>query len=237
MAAEPFEAVVRKLACLAPLTAADRQALRALPHRIAKVPTNVHLVREGMAVEEWCFLIDGYACRHKLTSRGGRQIVSFHMAGDLDLQHLMLERADHNLQTITPAIVGWVSSKALRSLMQNSPAIGTALWRDTVIEASIYREWVLNVGRRNAKSRIAHLLCEFSVRQTAAGLPPANQISLPLTQEEIGDATGLTPVHVNRMLRELRGDGVLGLRNLTILDMDRLMEIGDFHPDYLHVGG
>jgi CRP-like cAMP-binding protein len=169
---------------------------------------------------------------------GGRQIVYFHVAGDLlDVQHLWLEAADHNVQVITDANVAFVPVAALRKLVEKHPALGVALWRDSLLDASVFREWVLNIGRRDAKTRIAHMLCEFVARSEAAGLGSPSEQVIPMTQEHIGDATGLTSVHVNRMLRTLREDGVLkgSGRDLRVADWKRLKQIAEFRADYLHL--
>ena len=234
---DPFGKLVAKLRRLAELDAEDRRAIAALPFRVSKLPSGHYLVREGDSVKNCCVLLDGYACRHKTTSAGGRQIVSFHLAGDLlDLQHLLLPRADHNVETITPATIATVPAAALLRLGQERPVIGEALWRDTLIDASIFREWVLNVGRRDAKARIAHMLCEFAVRREAAGLGGPERFELPMTQAEIADATGLTSIHVNRMLQALAEEGVIARarRLIEIADWDRLRRAADFHADYLH---
>ena len=232
-----FARAIRKLERLTHLDEADRQAVRKLDARIENLPANALLVAEGDRAPQACLLLDGYACRHKETSGGGRQILSFHMAGDLlNLQRLFLERSDHNVQTITPTAVARIPTEALRRLMTDRPKVAEALWRDTLIEASIAREWVLNVGRRDATSRIAHMLCEFAARREAAGFGRPERFELPMTQEQIGDATGLTSVHVNRKLHELDQAGVIARtrREWTIVDWPRLKRIGDFDDAYLH---
>jgi CRP-like cAMP-binding protein len=216
---------------------ADEQAVFALSHSVSRVAPREYLVREGDLPKHCCLLIEGYASRSKLAVDGGRQIVSFHMAGDiLDLQHLFLECADHNVQAITEGMVAWIPMNGLRELATNHPMIGTAFWRDALIDASIFREWVLNVGRRDAKTRIAHMLCEFIARSEVAGLGSPQSIELPFTQEEIADATGLTLVHVNRMLRCLAEDGLLKRtgRSLQILDWNRFKKAAGFDQSYLH---
>jgi CRP-like cAMP-binding protein len=233
----PFERLVRKLERLGDLEAADRKAIASLPFRISSARNGDYLVREGSTPTECCLLLEGYACRHKGTSKGGRQIVSFHLPGDLlDLQHLQLPKADHDVQTITDAVIAWISGDSLRQLMRDHPRINDALWRDALIDASIFREWVLNVGRRDARARIAHMLCEFAARREAAGLGSAERFELPMTQGQIADATGLTPVHVNRMLQALRADGLIARegRDMLILDFARLKRVADFDATYLH---
>jgi CRP-like cAMP-binding protein len=232
-----LEPLITKLGRLAELDDEDRLAIRALPLTVRPVRSNAYLVREGDTASSCCLLIDGHACRHKATSNGSRQIVSFHLAGDvLDLQHLWLDRADHNIQTITDATVGWIPVASLRELGRERSRICEALWRDTLIDASIFREWVLNVGRRDAKQRIAHMLCEFATRREAAGLGSPESFVLPMTQEHIADATGLTAIHVNRMLQALGNDGVIqrDKRHIAIADWQRMRRVADFQPAYLH---
>jgi len=234
---DAFAQVIRKLEMLAPLTEADRDAVRSLPLTVKTAPANRLLVGEGDVATNCCVLLGGYACRYKTTADGGRQIVSFHMPGDiLDLQHLLLSRADHNVQTITEATLAWVPAAELRRVAQDRPILAQALWRDTLIDASIFREWVLNVGRRGAKSRVAHMLCEFAARREKAGLGSVERFELPMTQEQIADATGLTAVHVNRMLHELADDRVIvrDKRAVEIADWTQMCRVADFDPAYLH---
>jgi CRP-like cAMP-binding protein len=168
---------------------------------------------------------------------GKRQIVSFHMPGDMvDLQHSLLPTADHNVQTMTPATVAWIPIPALTEVASSFPRIAAAFAKDALIDASIFREWVLNVGARDAKTRIAHMLCEFLQRREALGIAPAEEMALPFTQEQIGDATGLTAIHVNRTLRRLAEDGAFTRigRTLRVSDWRKLKAIADFNPAYLH---
>lgn len=234
---DAIAAVTRKLERLATLDDADRAAIASLPVTIQIAPPAHYLVREGNEVTNCCLLVKGYAFRHKLAQDGGRQIVSFHMRGDiLDLQHLLFPAADHNVQTMTEATIAWTPCRELRRLAHERPRVADALWRDTLIDASIFREWVLNVGRRDARTRIAHLLCEFAARAEAAGLGAADRFELPMTQEQIGDATGLTAVHVNRMLMQLGAEGVIARRGKDVIvgDWARLRRLAGFDPSYLH---
>ena len=233
----PVDFLVAKLRRLADIDAADVAAIEALTLAIETVPRARYLVRDGETTSRCCLLLEGVACRHKTTREGARQIVSFHLPGDiLDVQHLLLDRADHNVQAITAARVAWVDKKDLRRLGQERPRIGQALWRDTLIDASIFREWVLNVGRRDARTRIAHMLCEFVARAAAVGLGSPEGFELPMRQEDIADATGLTPVHVNRMLQALGAEGIISRkgRRIEIADWDRMRKVADFDAAYLH---
>jgi CRP-like cAMP-binding protein len=235
---DAFDALIRKLDRLATLDDADRQAIADLPLRTTKVRAGEDLVHEGDRITECCLLISGYAFRAKAAANGNRQIVSFHLAGDmLDIQHILLAKADHGLKTLTEATIAWLPIAAVKALMQDRPGIGEALWRDSLIDASIFREWVLNIGRRDAKSRIAHMLCEFAVRREAAGLGTPERFDLPMSQEHIADATGLTSVHVNRMLMALSDDGIIerDRREVRITDWDQMRRVADFDVDYLHM--
>ncbi|HWI85327.1 MAG TPA: Crp/Fnr family transcriptional regulator [Sphingomonas sp.] len=231
-----FGTMIRKLGRLSCFDDSDRAAIRALPYQVRPAPAGTDIVREGEPTTQCTLLLDGFACRHKETSNGRRQIVSFHIPGDmLDVQHILLPRADHNVQAITAATIAWIPQAALRSLAHERPNILEALWRDSLIDASIFREWVLNVGRRDARSRIAHMLCEFAAR-AAVGLGAPERIKLPMTQEDIADATGLTPIHVNRTLKDLDRSGVIvrKKRDIEITDWPGLQRIADFDPHYLH---
>jgi CRP-like cAMP-binding protein len=235
---EALAPLVRKLDRLGVLTPADKALLEALPFTVREASAGQYLVREGAPTTECCILVSGYACRHKVAANGGRQIVSFHLAGDiLDLQHLLLAVADHNVQTITEATVAWIPKAALKRVADESARIADAMWRDTLIDASIFREWVLNVGRRNARSRIAHVLCEFAVRLEEQGLADHYGYELPMTQEQLADATGLTPVHVNRTLKALQAEGLITRtrRQVSFPNWKGLREAGDFNQRYLHL--
>jgi CRP-like cAMP-binding protein len=236
-AANLWTPAIRKLERSGPLAAADREALAALPLTVREVKAASYLVREGDRPEHCCILLDGYAHRHKLTKEGSRQIVSIHMTGDLiDLQQVLLDRADHNVQTLTRATLGTVSIEAMKNLARAHPRIAEAFWRDCLIDASIFREWVLNVGRREAPARIAHLLCEFGTRSEAAGLSVCGRFELPMTQEQLADATGMTPVHVNRTLQYLGAQGLIErkMRSIYVADWQRLKRVAGFHEAYLH---
>nr|WP_299910793.1 Crp/Fnr family transcriptional regulator [Sphingomonas bacterium] len=220
------------------LSPEDVSAIETLPIRERHFKAGTLIVAEGQLVSECCLLLTGYACGNKLTKDGGRQIVSFHVAGDiLDIQHLFFERADHNLQVVTDADVAFISMSALRDLVRSNPQVATALWHDCLVDASIFREWVWNIGRRSAAGRISHMLCEFVARCLAAGLSETPDMILPMTQQYIGDATGLTSVHVNRVLRRLREGGLIegAGRTFKIADWNGLRRFANFRPGYLHL--
>jgi CRP-like cAMP-binding protein len=230
--------MVRKLERRAPLQNADRQALLGLSFRKKIFQPSAYIVREGHPCEESALILDGFAYRQKLTEDGARQIVSIHIPGDfVDLEGSLLKVADHNVQALTRCTIAAVPRREIVALIDSHPRLGRALWIDTLIDGSIYREWVMNVGRRPAKQRIAHLLCEFAKRLQLAGLGDENGYHLPMTQEQLGDATGMSPVHVNRSLKALETDGVIQRhqRFVSIPDWQRLRNESGFSELYLHL--
>jgi CRP-like cAMP-binding protein len=183
-------------------------------------------------------MIEGFACRSKVVGDGRRQIFSFHIPGDVpDLHNLYVDYMDHDLVTLTASKVAFIPHASLRELMLNHPRLIGALWRETVIDAAILREWMAGMGQRSGIARIAHLLCEMMVRLRAIGLMEGMSIRLPITQEQIADAIGLSPVHVSRVFKELRAKGLIRTegRTLTVRNWDGLVAIGEFDPDYLHL--
>lgn len=233
----PFDALIRKLERLAELKDEDRQALTSLRFTTETIGEGGLLIRAGEEKYHCGVLLEGYACRSKSVGSGGRQIFSFHFPGDiLDVEHILLPQADHDIEAATDVSVAWVPSADLRRLTQDRPAVADALWRDCLIDASVFREWVLNVGKRDPRSRIAHMLCEFATRRAAAGLGPPEGVELPMSHERIADATGLSSVQVNRMLHLLAIQGIIAVdeQRLKIMKWNTLGEIAEFDPAYLH---
>ncbi len=231
--------MARKLAYRADFDAADEIAILGLPHRTKRIERSGYIVRERELTAHSCLLVSGFAIRHKIVGDGARQIVAIHMKGDVvDLQNSFLGVADHSVQVLTEAEVALIPRDAIKQLAFERPRVGMAMWFDTLVDASIFREWIANVGRRDARTRIAHLLCEFSLRLKVAGLGEATDYELPMTQEHIADCTGLTPVHVNRMLKQLEMEELISRRNsrtVTIGDWNKLAHAGDFDSTYLHL--
>jgi CRP-like cAMP-binding protein len=230
--------MLRKLEYSGPLDDSDRRAVLALPHTLKTIEARGYIVRDGDIATHSCLLRSGFVYRHKVVADGGRQICAIHMSGDIvDLQNSLLGVADHSVQALTRAEVAFIPREAIRQIAFERPAVGMAMWFDTLVDASIFREWIANVGRRDARRRLAHLLCEFAIRLEAAGLAKRNEYALPMTQEQLADCTGLTPVHVNRTLKALGEDGVISrtIRSVTVEDWKRLAAEGDFSSAYLHL--
>ena len=208
--------------------------------RMRKLDAGAYLVREGDVPTHCAVLVNGFAYRQKVTGEGARQILAVCIPGDaIDFQNMFLDVSDHSVQLLTRATVAEIPRDALQQLVEARPAVGVAVIHTTLVEASIVREWVVNVGRRDARARIAHILCEFAVRLESRGLANSNGFDLPMTQEQLADATGLTPVHVNRVLKILEAEGLISRqrRNVQFVDWRALQDVGDFSRRYLHIPG
>lgn len=238
MDAPTLSPMLRKLRLWVNLTPAQEQALLDLPHSVSIIEKQKVVVREGDDISHCWVVLSGYCVRFKYVGSGGRQIVSIHMKGDLvDLHNALLGVADHGVQTLTACKMAKLPIEAVQELSDSHPAIKNALWFDTLVDASIYCEWVANVGRRDAPTRIAHLLCEFALKMDAIGLDQMHY-ELPMTQDQLADATGLTAVHVNRTLQALERDGLIErvtAKSVVIGNWKNLAATGDFQSDYLHL--
>ncbi|HYE87948.1 MAG TPA: Crp/Fnr family transcriptional regulator [Vicinamibacterales bacterium] len=209
-----------------------------LPCKVESANAGKYIVREGDVATHSCLLISGFAFRQKLVVDGGRSISAIHMRGDMvDLQNSLLGVADHSVQTLNRCELAFVPREAITRLAFALPNVGMALWYDTLVDASIFREWIANIARRDAAARIAHLICEFGVRLEAAGLGAKLNYHLPMTQEQLGDCTGLTAVHVNRTLKllEASGDITRSVRHVAIADWKKISSTADFRSNYLHL--
>ena len=233
----PLQRLARKLDIHHSLSDDDRAAILNLPYKQRWLEAQSYVMREGDRPDRCAVLVSGYAVRHKLTGDGDRQILSLQIPGDaLDFQNMFLAESDHNVQMLTRGQVAEIPRPAIEKLVLTHAAVSRAIFIHTLVEASIFREWVVNVGRRDSRSRIAHLLCEFAYRLTVQDLTPSGYFELPITQEQLADATGLTAVHVNRVLKGLEAEGLIerNRRIVSFPDWRRLRDVGDFNPRYLH---
>ena len=236
-----------KLGTLASFSDEERRVLTEAASRTVAVGADQDIVREGEPQSECRVLLDGMSASYKLLPEGKRQIVAFGIPGDaLDLEGFARSGGamDHAVTALCPCTLAVVPHQTLQEMADNHPGIAQALWRDTLLDAAVYREWVLNVGRRSAHERIAHLLCEVFTRLDAVGLASSDDeggersFAWPVTQAELADATGLSTVHVNRTLQHLRGEGLIVTRSgtITIADWHRLQALAAFTPAYLSPG-
>ena len=221
------------------LSSADRAFLnRAASERLRKFGPRADIVREGERPKDVQLVVAGWACRYKQLEDGRRQVVSFFLPGDIcDLNVFILREMDHSIGSITDVAIADLSREFFEEISAEYPRIVTALWWESLVDAAIQREWTLNLGQRTALERMAHLLCELFFRLRLAGLTNDDSCDFPLTQADLADASGLSKVHVNRTLQELRSANLIVLkgRTLVVPDLRRLMEAGLFNANYLHM--
>jgi CRP-like cAMP-binding protein len=216
----------------------EERVLRASVVEVKDISAGRTLTRAGVTVSNCTLLVEGFIARYKDLADGQRQIMEVHVPGDfLDLHSFLLKRLEHSIGSLTPVRVAYVPHDALRKITEDHPHLARLLWFSTLLDAAIHREHIVSVGRRSAASRIAHLICELQVRLEVVGLSRDMRFALPLTQSDMADATGLTSVHVNRMLKRLRDEELVTMRGgeVTIHDWDRLQRIAEFSTDYLYL--
>ena len=195
------------------------------------------LIREGDRPGPVFVMLEGWACRYKILPEGGRQIIAFLMPGDTcDLHGAVLAEMDHSIQTLTPARVASIGRLEVQELLTGHPEIARALWTTQLIDESVLRVWIVSMGRRDSKARVAHLICELYLRARTIGLASGDSFEMPLSQVVLADALGLTPVHMNRVLHVLRGADIIRFRRgaLHIIDPTGLARIAGFDENYLH---
>jgi CRP-like cAMP-binding protein len=194
------------------------------------------IIREGDRPTESILLLEGFAARYNLLRKGKRQITALHIPGDfVDLHSFLVKKMDHAVLAITPCSVGFVPHETLREISENHPHLTRLLGVNLAVDAAIHRHWIVSLGRRSALEHAAHLLCEMFLRLRAVGLTEDDSFKLPLTQAELGDSLGLSTVHVNRVVQELRAKGLITWRGerLVIDDWKRLQELAEFDPTFL----
>jgi CRP-like cAMP-binding protein len=229
--------LITKLTVSNSLDGDDIRALQSLPIRGRSLQALEVIVSDGDRPSECCLIIDGFAFRSKTTFDGQRQVLSLHIPGEIpDLQSLHLRVMDHDFTTLTPCTIGFISHEAMRSLSRERPKVAAALWRETLIDAAIFREWIVNVGRRSATARMAHLFIELYRRLEAVGRTKDGGFEFPITQAVLGDCLGLSAVHVNRVLQDLRKDELLTVKrtHFHLLQLEMLEALAGFDGTYLH---
>ncbi|TPL72685.1 Crp/Fnr family transcriptional regulator [Mesorhizobium sp. B2-3-13] len=229
--------MIRKLQNISDLTQSDIAVLESIQFQTRDYHADQDIVREGDRPTNSFVVLDGLVGSTKLTGEGKRQVTSFFVPGDIpDLHGLHLSVLDCTFSPLTRVRVGLMRHDALRAICDQHPSIATVFWRSTLIDAAIYREWVTNVGRRDAYARTAHILCELIVRLRSVGLISDHVAELPITQAELADAVGLSTVHVNRTLQELRRNGLIVTEGSRFhaVDWAGLIRAGDFDTTYLH---
>ncbi|HZH11540.1 MAG TPA: Crp/Fnr family transcriptional regulator [Microvirga sp.] len=216
----------------------EKRVLESAISRIRVVEADEDIVHEGDRPSESSLLLDGFAARYKIFSNGRRQITAIHVAGDfVDLHSFLLKTMDHGVLALTPCRIAVVPHAAIEKITTEHPHLTRLLWLSTLVDGAIHREWLNAMGRLSATAHMAHFICELFLRLKAVGRTDGDTIQLPLTQAELGDTLGLSTVHVNRVLQELRKEGLIRWQGdaLTILDRERLEKVGEFTPTYLNL--
>jgi CRP-like cAMP-binding protein len=232
--ANPF---VQKLSGLAELTADDAAALESATARPRRYVARQDLIREGDEPGPMFVVLEGWVCRYKVLPSGTRQIMAFLLPGDAcDLHIKLLAEMDHSIQAITPALVATVSKAEMQAMMVAHPNIASAMYSAQLVDEGIMRAWIVSMGRRSSTERVAHLICELYLRARSIGLADHEEFALPLSQVVLADALGMTAVHINRVLKELRLAGAMALKrgSVAILDPVKLIQIAGFDENYLH---
>jgi CRP-like cAMP-binding protein len=235
---DPVATLLLKLRARDVVTDREEAVLRGAIVDIQDLPAGRTLIRSGASLTHTTLLVDGIISRYIELKEGQRQIVELHVSGDfVDLHGFLLKRIDHHIGALTRVTIALVPHDAIRRITEEEPHLGRLLWFSTLIDAATQRERIVSVGRRSAPARVAHLLCEMYVRLEIVGLAANGRFELPVTQLDIGDATGLTSVHVNRMLKRLREEGLVTYRagEVQIHAWDQLQRVAEFTPDFLYL--
>ena len=233
---DALEKFVHRLLLRSRLTKAEQDAIRSLPGEEVRTAAHRDIIRPGQRTDFSCLVVNGLIGRFDQLSNGHRQITALHIVGDFcDLHSLAVPESGWGLESLTDSVIRKVPHQALGALVETSPAFTMAFWRDTVVDGSILAKWNSALGRRSAKARLAHLLCEMGLRFTQAGLGDHDDFDFPITQAQLADVLGVTSVHLNRTMQALRQDGLLvtsGSR-FKLPDRKRLCQVAQFDPSYL----
>lgn len=228
---------IDKLRGFGPMSAAGEAALAMATAMPRKVAARRDLIREGDRPGPVFVILEGWACRYKILPTGTRQVLAFLMPGDCcDLHIGLLAEMDHGIQTVTPALVATIDRAEMDTIMDSHRGVAKAMYIAQLVDEGTMRAWITSMGRRTSTERVAHLMCELYLKARNIGLTSEAQFSLPLSQILLADALGMTPVHLNRVLKELRLTGAMTLRrgSLLITDPGKLVQIAGFDENYLH---
>ncbi|MEJ7935574.1 Crp/Fnr family transcriptional regulator [Sphingobium sp. AN558] len=218
----------------------DLATLETAVSEVRTVPGRRTLAEKGAPITFSTYLIEGIICRYMDDRDGARQLVAVHVPGDfVDLHGYPLKRLDHDVATITTCKIACVPHGALDEIVATRPKLAKMLWFSTLLDAAMHREWIFRLGRLDAIARVGHFFCEIEAKLRAVGRSDGSTFLLPLTQADLGEACGMTPVHMNRMLRELKEQGLMEVRRDIVIMTDRsaLMRLCEFDPSYLFIEG
>ncbi|MDB5516341.1 MAG: transcriptional regulator, Crp family protein [Tardiphaga sp.] len=234
----PSTRLITRLQCVTDISAATERLIALLPIAVRNYAANEIIVAQGAKSTNCCLVLDGFVAREKAANTSDRQIISFYVPGDIpDASTLHLPKMDHNLIGIGPAVVGFIPHLSVNEALAQSPELLHAFWRETLIDSALLRQWVVNLGQREGIARVAHLLCELAMRLDAVGLLRDRSLPIPWTQVDVADATGMSAIHANRVIQDLRTRGVVHWesRYVRIVDWQQLRDVAGFAPDYLHL--
>jgi CRP-like cAMP-binding protein len=231
-----IEFAFKKLRARDDVSAREEDVLRSAISRVVEVGKDVTFVKADVPLTDSNILVDGLVCRYRDMANGERQVTELHVPGDfVDLHSFPLQRLDHNILALVPSRIAVVPHDALRRITETEPHLTRLLWLATAMDAAIHREWMVSIGRRSASARVAHVLCEFYERFKVIGLTSGLRYPLPLTQIDLAECLGLTPIHVNRTLRELRLQKLVTFRSRLVVidDLPALQALAEFDGNYL----
>jgi CRP-like cAMP-binding protein len=232
--------LITKLEQFTKLSDEEKRSVEDAIRDVQQFEARQDIIVEGERPEDVHLLLEGWVSRYKVLPDGGRSIMAYLIPGDVcDIHITLLNEMDHSIGTLSPAKVAFIPRQKMDTLMRREGNLARALMWSTLVDEAILREWLVNLGHRPADKRIAHLICEMMLRSNAVGLTDDDSFDLPLTQEELADTMGITPVHMNRTLQALRSRNLITTqgRQVLINDVKRLMEFADFNPNYLHQEG
>ncbi|WP_309083706.1 Crp/Fnr family transcriptional regulator [Chelativorans sp.] len=230
--------LIKQLSVRSRISQEEQNALLQAVGGTREIAADEEFIREGSIPSESIFLLRGFAARYKNTPSGKRQIVALHIKGDfVDLHSFLLKKMDHGVFAMSACTIAWVPHDRLREITERFPHLTRQLWLSTLVDAAIHREWLVGLGRRSALQNLSHLLCELFVRLSTVDEVAGYTFRLPITQEELADARGMSIVHLNRSVQELRARGLITWRGdeVTINDWDRLADLAEFDPTYLNL--
>lgn len=226
-----------KLSRVMTLSLDDRAALQAMCREVRQVGPRRDIIRDGDRPDRVHLILKGWACRYKILKNGKRQITALLLPGDFcDLHAGMLDQMDHTIASLSATTFAYVDRTQFDELTRTRPAILCALWWATLVDEGVLRSWIVSLGVRSARERVAHLICELRERMSNIDSENNGQFAMPLTQPDLAEALGLTPIHVNRVVRQLLADEVVEIHRgeVKVMDIHALIRIASFDPSYLH---
>jgi CRP-like cAMP-binding protein len=232
--------LITKLEQFTKLSDEEKRSVEGAIRDVRQFEARQDIIAEGERPDDVHLLLEGWAGRYKVLPDGGRAIMAYLIPGDVcDIHITLLNEMDHSIGTLSPAKIAFIPREKMDALMRKGDNLSRALMWSTLVDEAILREWLVNLGHRPADKRLAHFICEMMLRSNAVGLTDDDSFDLPLTQEELADTMGVTPVHMNRTLQALRSRNLITTQGKQVIinDVERLMEFADFNPNYLHQEG